>query len=151
MPVDVVMKYCSNVVHLDLCCSVIVQGGIEADFNNFRQLEKLIVGKVDEESLEYILRNASNLRELLLVDALCLDDTLLRTILRMKSLSKIDTLGVYECRLSREGLKELVQKCVNLERVAFETLDADLTTVVKELKRDIRATYSYIENNLTQF
>ncbi|GIX90805.1 hypothetical protein CEXT_135241 [Caerostris extrusa] len=67
----------------------------------------------------------------------------------MKSLSTIDTLGVCECRLSREGLKELVQKCVNLESVAFGTLDADLTTVVKELKWDIRATCSNIEYKLT--
>ncbi|GIY79041.1 hypothetical protein CDAR_610751 [Caerostris darwini] len=29
MPVDVVMKYCSNVVHLDLRCSPIVQGELK--------------------------------------------------------------------------------------------------------------------------
>ncbi|GIZ03701.1 hypothetical protein CEXT_159631 [Caerostris extrusa] len=62
MPVDFVMKYCPNVVHLDLCCSAIVQGGIEIDSKNFRQLEKLIVREVDEESLAYLLRNALNLR-----------------------------------------------------------------------------------------
>ncbi|GIY79039.1 uncharacterized protein CDAR_610741 [Caerostris darwini] len=148
MPVDVVMKYCPHVVHLDLSCSAIVQGGIEIDYNNFRQLEKLIAYEVDEESLEYLLRNALNLRELLLFDALCLDDTLLLKIVKMKSLSKIDTLGVKECSLSREGLKELIQKCVNLESVAFENLDTDLTTVAEELKRDIRATYSNVARSL---
>ncbi|GIX68906.1 uncharacterized protein CDAR_211101 [Caerostris darwini] len=72
MPVDVVMKYCSNVVNLDLCCSAIVQGGIETDSKNFIHLKKLIVREVDEESLEYLLRYSLNLKELLLVDALCL-------------------------------------------------------------------------------
>ncbi|GIZ04368.1 hypothetical protein CEXT_682711 [Caerostris extrusa] len=98
-------------------CGVIVQGGIETESKNFRRLEKLILFEVDKESLEYLLRNSLNLRELLLFDALCLDDTLLHKILKMKSLSKIHTLGVKECKLSREGLEELVQKCVNLEIV----------------------------------
>ncbi|GIY72362.1 uncharacterized protein CDAR_572381, partial [Caerostris darwini] len=57
MPVDIIMKYCSNVVHLDLRCSAIVQGGIETDSNNFRQLEKLSILEVDEEALEYFLRS----------------------------------------------------------------------------------------------
>ncbi|GIY64000.1 uncharacterized protein CDAR_31201 [Caerostris darwini] len=151
MPVDVVMKYCSNVVHLDLSCSATVQGGIETDSNNFRQLEKLIVYEVDKESLEYLLRNALNLRELLLIDALCLDDTLLHKISKMNSLPQLNTIAVHECSLSRAGLKELVQKYVSLERVAFSTLDADVTSVAKELKRHIRATYSYVENNLLHF
>ncbi|GIY68564.1 uncharacterized protein CDAR_573221 [Caerostris darwini] len=89
MPVDVVMKYCLNVVHLDLSCSAIVQGGIETDSKNFIHLKKLIIREVDEESLEYLLRYSLNLRELLLFDAPCLDDTLLHKILKMKSLSKI--------------------------------------------------------------
>ncbi|GIY71921.1 uncharacterized protein CDAR_164331 [Caerostris darwini] len=148
MPVDVVMKYCSNVVRLDLRCSAIVQGGIETDSNNFRHLKKLIVIGMDEESLEYLLRNSLNLKELLLVEALCWDDTLLHKIFKKNSLSQVNTIAVHECRLSREGLKELVQKCVNLEKIAFETLDADLTSVAKELNRDIRATYSYVERNL---
>ncbi|GIY11429.1 uncharacterized protein CDAR_536051 [Caerostris darwini] len=136
MPVDVVMKYCSNVVHLDLCCR-----GIETDSKNFRQLKRLLVRNVDEESLEYLLRNALNLRELLLVDAVRLDDALLHEIFKFKNaLSQVNTIAVYECELSRERLKEMVQKCLNLERVAFETLDADVTTVANELKRDIRAT-----------
>ncbi|GIY16478.1 hypothetical protein CEXT_14961 [Caerostris extrusa] len=66
--------------------------GIETDSNDFRQLKKLMVRKVNEESSEYLLRNSLNFRELLLFDALCLDDTLLQKILKMKSLSKIDTL-----------------------------------------------------------
>ncbi|GIY16484.1 hypothetical protein CEXT_15011 [Caerostris extrusa] len=82
MPVDVVMKYCSNVVNLDLRCSAIVQGGIETDSNNFRQLEKLMVREMDKESLECLLQNSLNLKELLLVDALCLDDTLLHKIFK---------------------------------------------------------------------
>ncbi|GIY74518.1 uncharacterized protein CDAR_22011 [Caerostris darwini] len=148
MPIDVLMKYCPNVVHLDLCCTAIVQGGIEADSKNFRQLKRVCVVVVDEESLKYLLQNSVNLIELLLIDAICLDDTLLHKILKMKSLSKIVTLGVQECRLSREGLKELVQKCVNLERVAFENLAADLTTVTEELKRDITAPFSYVDRIL---
>ncbi|GIY46490.1 hypothetical protein CEXT_43331 [Caerostris extrusa] len=72
-------------------------------------------------------------------------------VLRMKSLSKIDTLGVRDCRLSRAGLKELVQKCVNLKKVAFESLDADLKTVAKELKRDIRTTYSHVVSHYFKF
>ncbi|GIX97667.1 hypothetical protein CEXT_580451 [Caerostris extrusa] len=124
-------------------------GGIETDSKNFRQLKRLLVRNVDEESLEYLLRNALNLRELLLVDAVCLDDALLHEIFKFKNaLSQVNTIAVYECELSREGLKELVQKCVNLERVAFETLDADVTIVANELKRDIRATYSYVRRNL---
>ncbi|GIX67454.1 hypothetical protein CEXT_420981 [Caerostris extrusa] len=82
MPVDVIMKYCSNVVHLDLSCKAIVQGGIETDTNKFRQLEKLLLYEMDAESLEYLLRNSLNLRKLLLVDALCLDDTQLHKILK---------------------------------------------------------------------
>ncbi|GIX83333.1 uncharacterized protein CEXT_358371 [Caerostris extrusa] len=148
VPVDVVMKYCSNLVHLVLRCSAIIQGGIETDSKNFRQLKRLIVFEVNEESLKYLLRNSVNLKELLLYDALCLDDTLLHKILKMKSLSKIDTLGVKECRLSREGLKELIQKCANLESVAFENLDDDLTTVAEELKRDIRSIHSYMARSL---
>ncbi|GIY64004.1 uncharacterized protein CDAR_31221 [Caerostris darwini] len=148
LPVDVVMKYCSNVVHLYLRCSAIVQGGIETDSKNFRQLKRLIVFEVNEESLKYLLRNSVNLKELLLYDALCLEDTLLHKIMKMKSLSKIDTLGVKECRLSREGLKELIQKWVNLQRVAFENLDADVTTVAEELKRDIRSIYSNMARHL---
>ncbi|GIY56088.1 uncharacterized protein CDAR_113511 [Caerostris darwini] len=150
MPVDAIMKYCSNVVRLDLRCSAIVQGGIETDSKNFRRLEKLTLFEMDKESLEYLLRNSLNLRELLLLYAVCLDDTLLHEILKMKSLSKVHTLCVKKCRLSREGLKELVQKCVNLERVAFKTLDADLTTVVTELRRDIRKKYKYISRNLLE-
>ncbi|GIX90776.1 uncharacterized protein CEXT_135152 [Caerostris extrusa] len=148
MPVDVVMKYCSNVVHLDLCCSAIVQGRIETDSKNFMHLKKLIVHEVDEESLKYLLRYSLNLRELLLINALCLNDTLLHKILKMKSLSKIVTLGVKECSLSRQGLKVLIQKCVNLEKVAFDTLDGDMTTVAKELKRDIRCIYLYMARSL---
>ncbi|GIX85656.1 uncharacterized protein CDAR_62051 [Caerostris darwini] len=148
MPVDVVMKYCSNVVHLDLRCSAIVQGGIETDSKNFRQLEKLALFKVNKESLECLLRNSLNLRELLLVDALCLDDTLLHKIFKKNSLSRVNTIAVKKCRLSREGLKELVQKCGNLETVAFKTLDADLTTVATELRRDIRNKYKYVARNL---
>ncbi|GIX96671.1 hypothetical protein CEXT_235461 [Caerostris extrusa] len=72
MPVDVVMKYCPNLVRLDLCCVAIVQGGIETDSKNFRQLKRLIVAGVDKESLEYLLRNCVNLKELLLYDAHCL-------------------------------------------------------------------------------
>ncbi|GIY71408.1 hypothetical protein CDAR_189391 [Caerostris darwini] len=64
VPVDVVMKYCSNVVSLELRCNTIVQGGIETDSNNFRQLEKLNIRRVNEESLEYLLRNSLNLRVL---------------------------------------------------------------------------------------
>ncbi|GIY50687.1 uncharacterized protein CEXT_188201 [Caerostris extrusa] len=148
MPVDVIMKYCPNVVHLDLCCIAVVQGGIKADSKTFRQLKRLRAVVVDEESLKYLLRYSVNLKELLLHDAICLDDTLLHKILKMKSLSKIDTLAVWECRLSREGLKELIQKCVNLENVAFKNLKADLTTVAEELKRDITAPFSYLERIL---
>ncbi|GIY77462.1 hypothetical protein CDAR_417961 [Caerostris darwini] len=148
MPADVVMKYCPNVVHLDLCCSAIVQGGIEIDSKNFRQLEKLIVYEVDEESLEYLLRNSLNLRELLLFDAFCLDDMVLHKIFEKNSLTQLNTIAVHECSLSREGLKELIQRCVNLESVAFENLDAELTTVAEELKRDIRATYSNVAISL---
>ncbi|GIY11355.1 uncharacterized protein CDAR_535591 [Caerostris darwini] len=144
MPVDVVMKYCSNVVHLDLYCRAIVQGGIETDSKNFRQLKRLLVREAEEESLGYLLRNSLNLRELLLFDAVCLDDALLHEIFKFKNaLSQVNTIAVYKCELSREGLKELVQKSVNLEKVAFQSLDADVTTVANELKRDIRATYSY--------
>ncbi|GIY37757.1 uncharacterized protein CDAR_422341, partial [Caerostris darwini] len=82
VPVDVVMKYCSNVVSLELRCSTNVQGGIETDSNNFRQLEKLSIRRVNEESLEYLLRNSLNLRVLFVLDALCLDDTLLHKILK---------------------------------------------------------------------
>ncbi|GIX68904.1 uncharacterized protein CDAR_211091, partial [Caerostris darwini] len=148
MPADVVMKYCSNVVHLDLCCSAIVQGGIEADSNNFRQLEKLIVREMNEESLEYLLRNSLNLKELLLVEAICLDDTLLHRIFEKNSLSQLNTIAVHECSLSREGLKELIQRCGNLEKVAFDTLDEDLTTVAIELKREIIDSHWDIQNNL---
>ncbi|GIX90793.1 hypothetical protein CEXT_135201 [Caerostris extrusa] len=148
VPADAVMKYRSNVAHLYPRCSAIVQGGIETDSKNSRQLKRLIVLEVNEESLKYLLRNSVNLKELLLYDALCLEDTLLHKILKMKSLSKIDTLGVKECRLSRDGLKELIQNCVNLESVAFENLDADMTTVAEELKRDIRATYSNMARSL---
>ncbi|GIY63434.1 hypothetical protein CDAR_171691 [Caerostris darwini] len=126
-------------------------GGIETDSNNFRKLKKLIVYEVDKESLEYLLRNALNLRELLLIDALCFDDTLLHKIFKKNSLPQLNTIAVHECSLSRAGLKELVQKCVNLERVAFNTLDADVISVAEELKRHIRATYSYVEKNLTHF
>ncbi|GIX75598.1 uncharacterized protein CDAR_101851 [Caerostris darwini] len=148
MPVDVVMKYCSNVVHLDLRCSSIVQGGIETDSKNFRHLKKLMLREMDKESLEYLLRNSLNLKELLLYEALCLDDTLLRKIFKKNSLSQLHTIAVYECRLSREGLKELVQKCANLESVAFHTLDADVTTVAEELKRDIIDSYWDIQKDL---
>ncbi|GIX73626.1 uncharacterized protein CEXT_546061, partial [Caerostris extrusa] len=148
MPVDLVMKYCSNLEHLNLCCSAIVQGGVETNSNNFRELKELVVYEMDEESLEYLLRNSFNLKGLLLVDALCLDDTLLRTILLMKSLSKIETLGVYECRISRYLMKKLVQKCVKLRSAAFDNQDADLTAVAKQLKRDIRTTYSHVANRL---
>ncbi|GIX83081.1 hypothetical protein CEXT_441081 [Caerostris extrusa] len=124
-------------------------GGIETDSKNFRQLKRLLVREVEEESLEYLLQNSLNLRELLLVDAVCLDDALLHEIFKFKNaLSQVNTIAVYKCELSREGLKELVQKCVNLEKDAFETLDADVTTLANELKRDIRATYSYVEQNL---
>ncbi|GIY93411.1 uncharacterized protein CEXT_575841 [Caerostris extrusa] len=123
-------------------------GGIEIDSKNFRQLEKLIVREVDEESLEYLLRNALNMRELLLFDAFCLDDTLLHKIFEKNSLTQLNTIAVHECSLSREGLKELIQRCVNLESVAFENLDADLRTVAEELKRDIRATYSNVARSL---
>ncbi|GIY57738.1 hypothetical protein CDAR_69851, partial [Caerostris darwini] len=148
MPVDVVMKYCPNLVRLDVCCAAIVQGGIETDSRNFRQLKWLIVAGVDKESLEYLLRHCLNLKELLLYDAHCLDDILLSQILKMKSLSKIDTLGVKDCRLSGEGLKELVQRCVNLESVAFENLNATLMTVLTELRRDIRATHTAMASRL---
>ncbi|GIY68957.1 uncharacterized protein CDAR_113871 [Caerostris darwini] len=120
IPVDVVMKYCSNVVHLDLCCSAIVQGGIETDSNNFRQLEKITVREVDKEALEYFLRNSLKMNEVLHVPAPCWDDTLL----------------------------DKIRKCVNLEIVDFETVIADMTTVEKELKQYIRATFSHIEKYL---
>ncbi|GIY27803.1 uncharacterized protein CDAR_318461 [Caerostris darwini] len=148
MPVDVVMKYCSNVVHLDLCCRAIVQGGIETDSKNFIHLKKLYVREVDEKSLEYLLRYSLNLRELLLADALRLDDTLLHKIFKKNSLSQLNTIAVNECSLSREGLKELIQKCANLENVAFDSLDSDMMIVAKELKRDIRSIYLYVARNL---
>ncbi|GIY04504.1 uncharacterized protein CDAR_252981 [Caerostris darwini] len=151
MPVDVIMKYCSNVVQMDLRCKAIVQGGIETDSHHFRQLEKLLLNEMDAESLEYLLRNSLKLKELLLVDALCVDDTLLHKILKKNYLSQLNTIAVYECRLSREGLKELVQKCANLEIAAFETLDADMMIVAKELERDIRAAYFYVEQDLTAY
>ncbi|GIY75092.1 hypothetical protein CDAR_371931 [Caerostris darwini] len=57
-------------------------GGIESDLKKFRQLKRLLVREVEEESLEYLLRNALNLRELLLVDAVCLNHTLLHEIFK---------------------------------------------------------------------
>ncbi|GIY58714.1 hypothetical protein CDAR_504071 [Caerostris darwini] len=135
-------------MHLHLGCSAIVQWDIEADSNNFRQLEKLMVREVDKESLVYLLRNSLKLKELLLVEALCLDDTLLHKILEKNSLCHVNTIAVYVCGLSREGLKELIQKCVNLERVAFANLDADMTTVAEDLKWDIISIHSYITKNL---
>ncbi|GIY93408.1 uncharacterized protein CEXT_575821 [Caerostris extrusa] len=53
MPVDVVMKYCSNVIHLHLLCGAIVQGELKLIPTIFRKLEKLTVLEVDEESLGY--------------------------------------------------------------------------------------------------
>ncbi|GIY06912.1 hypothetical protein CDAR_380981 [Caerostris darwini] len=103
---------------------------------------------MNKESLEYLLRNSLNLKELLPLDALSLDDTLLRKIFKKNSLSQLNTIAVYECRLSREGLKELVQKCANLESVAFHTVNADVTSVAKELKRDIIDSYWDIQKDL---
>ncbi|GIX67457.1 hypothetical protein CEXT_420991 [Caerostris extrusa] len=85
-------------------------GGIETDSNNFRQLKKLTVREVDEEALEYFLRNSLKMNGVLHVNAPCWDDALL----------------------------DKIRKCVNLEIVDFETVNADMTTVERELKQLIR-------------
>ncbi|GIX85099.1 hypothetical protein CEXT_14441 [Caerostris extrusa] len=119
MPVDVVMKYCPN---------------LTAEKANRCRSGQRIFGISFEKLREF--EGTTSLRCSLLGRHSAAQNPQNEITLQNRYL------GCERLQTFRRGLKELVQNCVNLESVAFENLNFTLTTVVTELRRDIRSKHT---------
>ncbi|GIY57202.1 uncharacterized protein CDAR_587811 [Caerostris darwini] len=148
MPVDAIMEHCVGVEHLALHCRATTWKKTEDQSGHFAEVNSMRVENATAGALKCLLQNAPNLRKLLLVEAACLDDRLMHTILRRNPLDELESIGVETCTLSRKGLKELFLKAKNLRKVSFDSLMEEATVLAKELKKDMIYDYSYLEKVL---
>ncbi|CAL1299710.1 unnamed protein product [Larinioides sclopetarius] len=156
---DAILKSCPELVSLKVDCDRVAGDWSETSVDP-RQLQRLTFFSSDgccgNNSLRLMLSKCSNLRELFLKNSEFLSDSFLSKVLKDNpmALSQLRTACLCDCRLTKEGLRNLLSAAKKLDKISVESSkisEEDAESLMREFNPALTIIPDYDEGLREEF